>query len=464
MLITSKRGAQDNIVAYEHICDTTEDLQNINPQYITLGSTCIVVQGENGGVDAYIATSDKQWVPLGSGSDDGSSEEDTKKYENSNVRFIDYDGKVVDGYSAEEFLQLNKMPKNPNHKNDKIPLTAQGWNWSFEDAQAYVRKYGKLNVGQMYIPSDGKTHMILDVGPRLTIPLMIQQTVSEGVTINWGDGSAEETIEGIGTVTASHTYEVEGEYDITLDVANGCTLDFGDGANNNVFGETSLHTYIPMLKKLFIGNGVVSIGILSFFLCCDLTTLLLPNSVRNIGQQAFTYCISLISLIIPNSLESVATQAFYNCTAMNNLTISSNILSIGSYAFGSCFALTNLTISNNMTNIETYSFGGCYSLTDIIIPNGVTTIKQQTFMNCYALANLTISNSVESIGQQSFINCYALYVLTVLAETPPTLANVNVFNNMPADCTIYVPYGTGDTYKAASGWSKWASQIQELPE
>lgn len=63
MLITSKRGAQDNIVTYEHICDTTEDLQNINPQYITLGSVAIVLQGD-AGLEIYMATSNKEWIAL----------------------------------------------------------------------------------------------------------------------------------------------------------------------------------------------------------------------------------------------------------------------------------------------------------------------------------------------------------------------------------------------------------------
>lgn len=63
MFITSKRGAQDNIVTYEHICDTTEDLQKIDPQYITLGSVAVVLQGD-AGLEIYMATSNKEWIAL----------------------------------------------------------------------------------------------------------------------------------------------------------------------------------------------------------------------------------------------------------------------------------------------------------------------------------------------------------------------------------------------------------------
>lgn len=63
MTIMSKRGNLDNVVTYEHICDTTDDLENIDPKYITLGSVAIVLKGA-AGLEVYMATSDKEWVPL----------------------------------------------------------------------------------------------------------------------------------------------------------------------------------------------------------------------------------------------------------------------------------------------------------------------------------------------------------------------------------------------------------------
>lgn len=157
-------------------------------------------------------------------------------YHTPGVKFIDYDGTVVRFVGREEVLQMKKLPDAPTH----VGFTARGWNWTLTDIKSYMTKCPDaiMTVGQMYVPSDGKTHMILDVGPRLTVPIVIQQTISEGVTINWGDGSDEETIEGIGTVTTSHTYVSEGEYEITLEVADGCELSFGgtiDGINYNVF-------------------------------------------------------------------------------------------------------------------------------------------------------------------------------------------------------------------------------------
>lgn len=75
MNIMSKRGQQDNIVTYEHWCDTTADLANIDPQYATLGSVAIVVSGE-AGLEAYIANSQHQWVLVVGGVEEEEEEEE----------------------------------------------------------------------------------------------------------------------------------------------------------------------------------------------------------------------------------------------------------------------------------------------------------------------------------------------------------------------------------------------------
>lgn len=62
--IMTKRGNLDNTVTYEHYCDTIVDLNNIDPQYITLGSIAVVLIGNSGNLEVYIATSSKQWIQL----------------------------------------------------------------------------------------------------------------------------------------------------------------------------------------------------------------------------------------------------------------------------------------------------------------------------------------------------------------------------------------------------------------
>ena len=78
MNILAKRGVLDNIATFEHICDTTADMANIPADEINLGSTCLVLEGEDGGFELYMAKSNKEWVLLGGG---GSDEEEPEPEE-----------------------------------------------------------------------------------------------------------------------------------------------------------------------------------------------------------------------------------------------------------------------------------------------------------------------------------------------------------------------------------------------
>lgn len=64
MNIMTKRGSLDNVITYEHYCDTLEDMENISPEYITLGSICVVIKGENNILELYLANSDHTWRKL----------------------------------------------------------------------------------------------------------------------------------------------------------------------------------------------------------------------------------------------------------------------------------------------------------------------------------------------------------------------------------------------------------------
>lgn len=63
--ILVKRGQLDNVATYEHFCDITADMENIDPNQINLGSACIVLEGESGGIEVYLANSEKQWIQIG---------------------------------------------------------------------------------------------------------------------------------------------------------------------------------------------------------------------------------------------------------------------------------------------------------------------------------------------------------------------------------------------------------------
>ncbi len=73
-----KIGNLDNQVTYDHVCDTMADRAKIPPKEINLGSTVIVLEGESGGVEVYMAKSDKTWkflASIGGGEEEEQQEE-----------------------------------------------------------------------------------------------------------------------------------------------------------------------------------------------------------------------------------------------------------------------------------------------------------------------------------------------------------------------------------------------------
>ena len=67
----TKRGSLDNVVTYEHYCDTKSDLNNIPKNQITLGSVAIILKDENDSMGIYIATSQKEWIEVSTSMNSG---------------------------------------------------------------------------------------------------------------------------------------------------------------------------------------------------------------------------------------------------------------------------------------------------------------------------------------------------------------------------------------------------------
>ena len=88
----------------------------------------------------------------------------------NDVNIYDYDGTLIESYTASEFAELSEYPPQPTHEL----LTGRGYNWSLTDAKTYVATYGRLEIGAQYEVTDGKTHLFIHLEegrlkPTLTI-------------------------------------------------------------------------------------------------------------------------------------------------------------------------------------------------------------------------------------------------------------------------------------------------------
>lgn len=321
------------------------------------------------------------------------------------VNFIDYDGTLLYGYTLEEMQALTALPDLPSHDG----LTCQGWNWTLAGIKALGRS---VTVGATYITNDGKTRLYIRIVAegRMSVPLYWDQTVSDGISIDWGDGSIPQTFSGTGSKNTTHTYATVGEYIITLDPTEGCTVRLGDQSSTHcVLGPTGNtgKVYSNMLYKVEIGRGVINLNIGAFNNCYSLISVTIPASVISIQSHVFQYCYSLLSAVIPSGVTNIGNNAFSYCGLLSSVAIPDGVTGIGNYAFADCYSLDNVTIPNGVTSIGDSAFSGC-AITSILIPDGVTTIGNSAFYYCRALASVTIPNSVTTIGDNAFSNCRAL--------------------------------------------------------
>jgi len=97
MNIMTKRGSEDNIVTYEHYCDTKADLANIPQDQISLGSVAIVLKDEDDSMGIYLANSNKEWISFSTGGGGNGGESSTDEGNPGGGDFV----KLVDGTITE---------------------------------------------------------------------------------------------------------------------------------------------------------------------------------------------------------------------------------------------------------------------------------------------------------------------------------------------------------------------------
>ena len=306
---------------------------------------------------------------------------------------------------------------------------------------------GDTPTPDMPVVGDGKTYLYIKIAEkgRMKVELYLSQTVADGVAINWGDGSATQTLSIAGNVNTYHTYADVGEYTISLTPADGCTFGLGHNSTSYcVMGSTGTKgkVYCNMLQAVEIGKNVTSIG-----------------------DYAFSYCYSLASVVIPQGITSIGNNAFYYCSSLASVVIPQSVTSIGNIAFSYCSSLASVVIPQSVTSIGNNAFSYCYSLASVVIPQSVTSIGSDAFYNCYSLASVVIPQSITSIGNNAFYNCYGMsYYDFTQCTSVPTLGGTSVFTGISSDCKIVVPDALYDTWKAATNWSTHASKIVKASE
>ena len=70
---------------------------------------------------------------------------------------------------------------------------------------------------------------------------------------------------------------------------------------------------------MVIGDGVTTIGDVTFAYCDNLTSVVIGDGVTSIGVNAFKECTNLTSVVIGDSVTSIGSSVFESCDSLTNV-------------------------------------------------------------------------------------------------------------------------------------------------
>lgn len=207
------------------------------------------------------------------------------------------------------------------------------------------------------------------------------------------------------------------------------------------------------LSNVYIPEGVTSIGN-SAFTNSQIVSVVFPDTVTSMGTHIFSDCLHLEDVVIPAGITAISIRMFNRCSGLKKISIPQNIKTIGSDAFYSCTALEEVDLTPGLEIIGDDAFSDCSMLAKIDLPITVKTIGDYAFYNT-KITTATLPSSVTTVGTFVFYRTPLVEVISN-SDTPPSLG-VNAFPDTLEH--IYVPSGSVDAYKEASGWSRYADII-----
>lgn len=196
--------------------------------------------------------------------------------------------------------------------------------------------------------------------------------------------------------------------------------------------------------------------------------LSIPGGVSIIGSNAFTSCqyITSVDMSLATNITNINPSTFEGCATLGTVILPQNLQGIYQKAFRSCW-ITDIVFPSSLTRIEKEAFYDSLHGTGTarfeldLSGTQVTSILQQAFGQC-SLSNVRLPSTLTSVSIEAFDGSVFGQDVTIFATTPPAVTDTGV-GWMLGVSNIYVPAASVDAYKAAAGWSPYASKIQAIP-
>lgn len=356
--------------------------------------------------------------------------------EEKSVVFVDHEG-VVARYTPTELKAMTEFPEPKEYEG----LTFDCWNWSLENAKQTVDSRGELIIGANYHTTDNKLHLFVKIPEtKKTHKFGFASESGSTITIDFGDGSSEETLSGAGSGTVkyvSHTFEEGGSYVIKIGVSDGNNI-YLSGNSSNAYSYLTGSTYAESISSANIiekietpSNVIVSkyafanmsmLNVVSvsstmefgdnygynFYSCTSLGGFVFPKNSTFVPPNLFQINCPASFISTNDSIEKIYDYSFYELYNLTNIVIPDTVEEIGRYAFAKCYSLKKIILPTALAMIGESAFDMCYRLEDIVLQNGITRIDGSVFSQTTSLKNLIIPSTVTSFGSDNLYMCSSL--------------------------------------------------------
>lgn len=390
----------------------------------------------------------------------------------------------IDLNSLVEIRRTDK-PGNPVERHLVQGYTRPlAWNGEMTISATSVQDFPQATVENN---GAGYSRFRFEFAAGTTETLYLTQSAPNAVTIDWGDGSACETVPDT-AAAVSHTFSSGGSF-VRIGCEGGKTWSPGATVGGNGYGFLGLSSTkggpYPELKEVICGQGMRlavtygfsrCTGLTSFVIppqatttssyvfygCTGLTSVTISPGVTTLGTYLFFGCTGLTEMYVPKTVTSISSNPWTGCTNLTAVTVDPNsasfcdvdgvvynkaktsivcypagltgaftmeatVKTIATGAFRTCDGLTSVTLSPVLTTVGSYGFYGCTALTSVTLPATVTSIGTYAFQNCTHMVSINIPTGVASIGTSTFSGCSALTSI-VVPDTVTTLGNSAFYN------------------------------------
>ena len=180
---------------------------------------------------------------------------------------------------------------------------------------------------------------------------------------------------------------------------------------------------------------------------------------------------NLESVTIPGTVKigdatyqvaEIAVRAFSELENLKTVTIGEGITAIPDNTFSNS-GITQLNLPSTLKSIGNDAFYYCRHLTSVVVPDGVETIGDYSFSSCFKLQSIELPATLKSVGSGVFSWSCALSSIVAHGAEPAEASKTalawsyyvkdeEIFKPY-SNAVLFVPSGSKDKYKAATGWS-----------